>query len=61
MRLPNQSPPVMRHLSDAALIKTGIEPSDSIACSACHAACGALPWPANIACNIACDNTVCRL
>jgi len=60
MKLPNQSPPVARHVGHAAMLKTGVEAS-SIPCDLCHAACNALPWPANIACNLVCDHTACKL
>lgn len=58
MRLPNQSPPVMRSVSNAAMLKTGIEAS-GIACTLCHMGCNALPEPARTVCNLACDHTVC--
>jgi hypothetical protein len=61
MMLPNQSPPVARRVSPAAMLKAGVAASDSVACQICHAGCGALPWPASIACNLVCDNTVCKL
>ena len=60
MQLPHQSPPVARRVSRAAVLEKGIA-SSNIACDACHAACGALPWPASIACTLACDHTVCKL
>ena len=49
----------MRNISTAAMMKTGIEPSN-IACTICHTGCSLLPEPAKTLCNIACDNTVCR-
>lgn len=61
MKLPNQSPPVMRQVSTAAMLKPGIAASSlgGIACTICHAGCSALPEPAKTLCNIACDHTVC--
>ena len=58
MKPPNQSPPVIRSVSTAAIINAAIEPS-GIACTICHAGCSALPEPAKSLCNLACDHTVC--
>ena len=54
MVLPNQSPPVARHVSRAAMLKSGIGASQGIPCQLCHAACDQLgesprrcaTWPA---------------
>ena len=61
MVLPKQSPPVARQVSHAAMLKAGIGASQSIPCQLCHAACDQLGGIAKTLCNLACDNTVCRL
>ena len=59
MTLPIQAPPVIRSYTTAKLQRRGVGASGEPACSICHAACNALPWPANIACNLICDRTAC--
>jgi hypothetical protein len=57
MRLPVQVEAVERQ-SNTAPVEDGINAS-GIACTLCHAGCGALSGiPAQL-CNLACDNTVC--
>ena len=58
MNLPRQSRPVARGVSTVRR-QPGVQPSDSIGCSLCKLACGALPEPAKTLCMIACDKTVC--
>ena len=55
MRIPMQSKPVRSQLSSNA---NGVNASDA-ACTACKIACSLVPWPASIACNAACNATVC--
>jgi hypothetical protein len=58
MNLPRQSPPVMRNVTTASLLKTGVEAS-GIACTLCHMGCDHLSGMAKTLCNLACDHTVC--
>ncbi|MGA7973026.1 MAG: hypothetical protein WCA36_09475 [Pseudolabrys sp.] len=59
MKMPNQSPPVMRSVSPAAMLKPGVNASQGITCQLCLAACNQLSGLAKTLCIAACDATVC--
>jgi len=61
MKVPKQSKPVIRGARSRSPIPAqgGIAPSDPIGCGICLAACSALPWPASIACRLACNQWAC--
>ena len=58
MKLPNQTPPVVRHVSTAPMLQVNVAASD-LPCTLCRLGCNALPEPARTVCNLACDRTVC--
>jgi hypothetical protein len=52
MKLPTQAQPVMRSTSPAHAV-ANVMPS-GIECTLCCGACNIVPWPASIACKLAC-------
>ena len=60
MHLPRQSAPVQRHLSTSAIRNNGIA-SQSIPCDICMMACDHLSGIAKTLCQLACQNTVCKI